>query len=86
MKITNELKRKLDSSTNARLMSLFRSHPSDITTGESGRYIQMIARERVASDESFNDSYVELDGYRTPDVSPNISPLDTPHKNRSPIN
>lgn len=44
MKLTSKLKDEIDNYSKAKMISLFRFFPSDITTGESGRYIQEKAR------------------------------------------
>ena len=46
MKLTTELKTEIDGYTSTKLKTLFRFFPSDITTGESGRYIQNKVKDR----------------------------------------
>jgi len=56
MKLTQEIKKQIDSYSEGKLRSMFRFFPSDITTGESGRYIQDRARYMSESDRSSSES------------------------------
>lgn len=68
MKLTEKVKAEIDSYSANQIVTLFRFHPCDMTTGETGRYIQTVARERIirekenqsqsdsSSTEGFKDS------------------------------
>lgn len=69
MKLTPKIKREIDNFSKAKLMSLYRFFPSDITTGQTGKYIaKVVRRDRV---KEFHHEPDELStGYSTPGNTP----------------
>jgi hypothetical protein len=47
MKLTKDVKSQIDQMTPHQIYTMFRFHPTDITAGESGKYMQDSMRERA---------------------------------------
>lgn len=63
MKLTQEVKASIDKMSPHQIYTMFRFHPTDITSGESGKYMQQsIHRKRE------NDTKKELAGEQKPKV------------------
>lgn len=45
MKLTREVKKEIDKMTPHQICTMFRFHPTNMTTGQTGRYMQDKARE-----------------------------------------
>lgn len=48
MKLTPQVKTAIDSMTLHQIQRMFRFHPTNITSGESGRYMQYVAGQKAA--------------------------------------
>lgn len=55
MKLTLEIKNEIDKAPLGKLASLFRFFPSDITTGETGKYIEKTIKEKVQDEKHKHD-------------------------------
>ena len=59
MRLTNQEKKEIDEMTVVQIAANFRFFPSNMTTGETGRYMQDVARQKI-SDQRKNDSPLSI--------------------------
>jgi hypothetical protein len=51
MKLTKDIEKEIDKLSLLQISSMFRFHPTDITSGESGRYMQEAALKKIMEDK-----------------------------------
>lgn len=49
MKLTPQTKSEIDKMTPHQIYTMFRFHPTNMTSGESGKYMQELIREKIHS-------------------------------------
>lgn len=51
MKLTTEVKNQIDKMSPHQIFTMFRFHPTNLTTGESGKYMQIAVRNRIINNK-----------------------------------
>lgn len=54
MKLTDQVKKEIDSMSPHQIYTMFRFHPTNMTSGESGKYMQDTIRERLQTQGNGN--------------------------------
>jgi hypothetical protein len=51
VKLTKEIRSQIDKMSPHQIYTMFRFHPTNMTTGETGRYLQDTARNKIVNDK-----------------------------------
>lgn len=55
MKLTKELKKQIDNKSVGSIAAMFRFHPSDYTTGKTGKYLAQKLKEKLDDEREENN-------------------------------